>query len=75
MNIYMHGQVPKSAGLSSSSALVVCAALTTLYANNLKLSKTDLAETCAISERYVGTQGGGMDQVKNKFISIRGLNC
>jgi N-acetylgalactosamine kinase len=62
MNICMWGQVPKSAGLSSSSALVVCAALTTLHVNQLTLSKTDLAETCAISERYVGTQGGGMDQ-------------
>ena len=57
MNIYLQGKVPKSAGLSSSSALVVCSALTTLYANSLKLSKTELAETCAVSERYVGTQG------------------
>lgn len=62
MNVFVWGQVPKSAGLSSSSALVVCSALTTLHANKLTLSKTDLAETCAISERYVGTQGGGMDQ-------------
>jgi N-acetylgalactosamine kinase len=39
MNICLYGTVPKSAGLSSSSALVVCAALTTLYANKLILSK------------------------------------
>lgn len=58
----MWGSVPKSAGLSSSSALVVCSALTTLYANKLELTKSELAEICAISERYVGTQGGGMDQ-------------
>lgn len=62
MNIFLCGQVPKSAGLSSSSALVVCAALTTLYVNNLKLTKTELAEICADAERHVGTQGGGMDQ-------------
>lgn len=62
LNICVWGCVPKSAGLSSSSALVVCSALTTLYANKLELSKSDLAETCAIAERYVGTQGGGMDQ-------------
>ena len=62
MNICLHGSVPKSAGLSSSSALVVCAALATVYANKLELSKTDLAETCATAEQYVGTIGGGMDQ-------------
>ncbi len=62
MNILLHGSVPKSAGLSSSSALVVCAALSTVYANKLELSKTELAETCANAEQYVGTIGGGMDQ-------------
>lgn len=61
-NVCVWGCVPKSAGLSSSSALVVCSALATLHANNLDLSKNELAETCAVSERYVGTQGGGMDQ-------------
>jgi galactokinase len=39
MNLCLYGTVPKSAGLSSSSALVVCAALTTLYANKLILTK------------------------------------
>lgn len=62
LNVCVWGCVPKSAGLSSSSALVVCSALVTLHANGLELSKSDLAETCAIAERYVGTLGGGMDQ-------------
>lgn len=39
MNICLLGQVPKSAGLSSSSALVVCSALTTVYANRLSITK------------------------------------
>lgn len=39
MNICLYGQVPKSAGLSSSSALVVCSALVTVYANKLEITK------------------------------------
>lgn len=62
MNICLYGQVPKSAGLSSSSALVVCSALATVFANKLQLNKTQLAEICAVAEQYVGTIGGGMDQ-------------
>ena len=42
MNVCVYGQVPKSAGLSSSSALVVCAALATVYANKFKISKVNL---------------------------------
>jgi len=39
MNVCVYGQVPKSAGLSSSSALDVCSALATLHANKLNLNK------------------------------------
>ncbi|TRY97358.1 hypothetical protein DNTS_033004 [Danionella cerebrum] len=46
------GSIPASSGLSSSSALVCCAGLLTVA----------LAETCAKCERYIGTEGGGMDQ-------------
>eukprot|EP00106_Octopus_bimaculoides_P011664 XP_014779106.1 PREDICTED: N-acetylgalactosamine kinase-like isoform X3 [Octopus bimaculoides] len=56
------GVIPKSAGLSSSSALVCCSALVAAFANNLKFTKSELAELCTVSERYCGTQGGGMDQ-------------
>jgi len=56
------GKIPPSAGLSSSSALVVAAALCTLWTNGLKMELDDLATLCARSERYIGTQGGGMDQ-------------
>jgi len=56
------GRIPPSAGLSSSSALVVSAALATLYAQGKAMKLEDLASLCAKSERHIGTQGGGMDQ-------------
>uniref|UniRef100_A0A672SMC6 N-acetylgalactosamine kinase n=1 Tax=Sinocyclocheilus grahami TaxID=75366 RepID=A0A672SMC6_SINGR len=56
------GTIPASSGLSSSSALVCCAGLVTMEANQKHLSKVTLAETCAKCERYIGTEGGGMDQ-------------
>ena len=63
MDILVDGNVPPSAGLSSSSALVCCGALTTAYANKVDMpSKKDFAELCAKCERYIGTEGGGMDQ-------------
>jgi N-acetylgalactosamine kinase len=63
MDLFVDGNIPPSAGLSSSSALVCCAALTTAYANKVNLpSKKDFAELCAKCERYIGTEGGGMDQ-------------
>ncbi|EDO48810.1 predicted protein [Nematostella vectensis] len=62
MNVLVDGNVPNSAGLSSSSALVCCSCLATLHVNTLELSKTELAEVCTKCERYIGTEGGGMDQ-------------
>lgn len=38
-NALVDGLVPKSAGLSSSSALVCCSALTMAYANGWSISK------------------------------------
>ena len=58
--------LPVAAGLSSSSALVVAAALTYLKAAGFRLeediSRLDLADLMAEAEHYVGTRGGGMDQ-------------
>uniref|UniRef100_A0A0B6ZMI4 Galactokinase n=1 Tax=Arion vulgaris TaxID=1028688 RepID=A0A0B6ZMI4_9EUPU len=56
------GTIPRSAGLSSSSALVCCAALSMLKANRWTMTKEQLSEVCAKCERYIGTEGGGMDQ-------------
>lgn len=62
MDVLVHGTVPPSAGLSSSSALVCAAALATLRASGISMPKLKLASMCATSERFIGTQGGGMDQ-------------
>ncbi|KAL2093380.1 hypothetical protein ACEWY4_010692 [Coilia grayii] len=62
MRCLVDGNVPASSGLSSSSALVCCAGLVTMEANHKALSKVELAEVCAKCERYIGTEGGGMDQ-------------
>ncbi|CAH1396864.1 unnamed protein product [Nezara viridula] len=56
------GSIPPGAGLSSSSAVVCASLLATTYLNKLTLSKAELATMSAISEQYVGTVGGGMDQ-------------
>ncbi|XP_049873756.1 N-acetylgalactosamine kinase [Pectinophora gossypiella] len=62
LQLVIDGNVPPASGLSSSSALVSAACLSFLYAQNANLSKTEIASLCAKSERYIGTQGGGMDQ-------------
>jgi galactokinase len=54
--------IPVAAGLSSSSALVVAAALALVTANDLAMPLTELMQLLAEAERYVGTWGGGMDQ-------------
>lgn len=56
------GDLPPSAGLSSSSALVVASGLALLAANGIEIDKAALGPVFADAEYYVGTRGGGMDQ-------------
>jgi galactokinase len=58
----IHSDVPVAAGLSSSSALVVACAVALLEASGRQVPPLVLARLLAEGERYVGTQGGGMDQ-------------
>ncbi len=62
MDVMFEGNIPLSAGLSSSSALVVASAICLLFTNKIDYNAVELAEMMAEGERYVGTQGGGMDQ-------------
>ncbi|KAK9762308.1 galactokinase [Basidiobolus ranarum] len=58
----MDGSVPSGAGMSSSSAFVCTSSIATMVANKKNLSKNDIVQIAIASERYVGTNGGGMDQ-------------
>ncbi|CAG4986378.1 unnamed protein product [Parnassius apollo] len=62
LQLYVDGNIPPASGLSSSSALVSAACLSYLHAHEGTLNKIEIASLCAKSERYIGTQGGGMDQ-------------
>ncbi|NLX42498.1 MAG: galactokinase [Chloroflexi bacterium] len=54
--------IPRGAGLSSSSALTVAAAVALEHVNGLAVDRQVLAEACGYAEWYVGTRGGIMDQ-------------
>ena len=62
IDAHVTGDIPLAAGLSSSSALVVAMALAFVRANRIEVDPLVLSDHCARAERYVGTQGGGMDQ-------------
>ena len=62
MDVLISSNVPSGVGLSSSSAMVVMAALAFLESNRIAYNRVQLAEMLAFAEHYVGTQGGGMDQ-------------
>jgi galactokinase len=54
--------LPPAAGLSSSSALVNAVGLALAHINEVPTEPRAFAEEMAAAERYVGTEGGGMDQ-------------
>lgn len=63
----MIGDIPPAAGLSSSSAIVVCIGVIVSFVNQLKIDKGTFAGLMARGEFYVGTLGGGMDQAASVF--------
>jgi len=61
MNMMVYGNVPRAAGLSSSSALVMITAEAVIRLNSLDIKPADFIEHWGFAEWYVGTRGGCSD--------------
>ena len=61
MNMMVYGNVPRAAGLSSSSALVMIAVEAVIRINSLDIKPGNLVEHWGFAEWYVGTRGGCSD--------------
>jgi len=61
MNLMFYGDVPRAAGVSSSSAVVVATAEAGIRLNRLDITRSDLVTHCGQAEWYVGTRGGSSD--------------
>ncbi len=59
---WITSDLPVASGLSSSSAVVVAIAHALLHLNGRLRPPLEMAALAARAERFVGTQGGGMDQ-------------
>ena len=55
------GDIPRAAGLSSSSALVVASAEIAVLFNGLDVSPMELVDLCGEGEWFVGSRGGAAD--------------
>jgi len=68
-NLYIRGEIPLGAGLSSSAALEVAAACALLEVAGHEMPRTNIAELCQRAENeFVGAHVGIMDQ----FVSCNG---
>ena len=61
MNMMFYGDIPRAAGLASSSALVMAAVEAVIRLNNLPVEIADMIEHWGFAEWYVGTRGGCSD--------------
>ena len=61
MNMMVYGNIPRAAGLSSSSALVMITVEAVIRINSLDIKPGDLVEHWGFAEWYVGTRGGCSD--------------
>jgi N-acetylgalactosamine kinase len=61
MNMMVYGSIPRAAGLSSSSALVMITVEAVIRLNSLDIRPADFVEHWGFAEWYVGTRGGCSD--------------
>ncbi len=61
MNMMVYGNIPRAAGLSSSSALVMITAEAVIRINSLEIKPAEFVEHWGFAEWYVGTRGGCSD--------------
>ncbi|GAH50036.1 unnamed protein product, partial [marine sediment metagenome] len=61
MNVMVHGNIPRAAGLSTSSSIVVSAAEACIRINELEVDPMEFIDICGYGEWYVGTLGGSGD--------------
>lgn len=67
MDMFVHGNIPMAAGLSSSSSLVVGSAEAAVAVNGLDTCPAQLVSLCGESEWFVGTRGGSADHAAVKM--------
>ena len=68
-NLFVHGEIPMGAGLSSSAAIEVASALAFISLNGPALPMVEVARLCQLSENtFIGARVGIMDQ----FVSCLG---
>ncbi|MEA4861831.1 MAG: NTP transferase domain-containing protein [Victivallaceae bacterium] len=67
MDMFVAGNVPMAAGLSSSSSLVVGAAEAVVAVNALDTFPSQLVTLCGEGEWFVGTRGGAADHAAVKL--------
>lgn len=76
MDLFVSGDVPMAAGLSSSSSLVVGAAEAVIAVNQLDTFPAQLVSLCGEGEWFVGTRGGAADHAavklgsRNKVVKV-----
>jgi N-acetylgalactosamine kinase len=61
MNMMFYGDIPRAAGLASSSALVMAVTEVVIRLNDLWIEPADMIEHWGFAEWYVGTRGGCSD--------------